>query len=130
MMKFLMTLALALLTFIPVTQAMQDTKSVSVVMFHADNCGACKILAPKMEEALNQADQTKLDVVKFDFSNRQTIEETKALAEAKGLNSTLQTYGAKTGFAVLVDSDGNILETIKFNDDVDEISAKLAKAIG
>lgn len=135
-MKFtLMTLTLALMTMMPFThkaQAMDESATeapITAILFYADSCGACKILDPKLKEALNAINQNKIDMVKFDFSNRTKIEETKALAIEKNLNSTLQKYGAKTGFVVLVNQDGEIVETLKADDDKGALAGKMATAI-
>ncbi len=134
-MKFtLMTLAMAFMALIPNAHAMDehsmaDKAALSAVVFYSDSCGSCKILDPKMKKALNAVNQDKLDIVKFDFSNREKIEATKALAASKHLNGTLQKYGAKTGFVVLVNHNVDVVETLKASDDTGELAAKIAKAI-
>jgi thiol-disulfide isomerase/thioredoxin len=129
-----MTLAMAFITFTPIANAMDEHEMVvkapvTAIMFYAENCGSCRILDPKIKEAVYAINQDKVDIVIFDFSNSKKIEETKALAASKGLESILQKYGAKTGFAVLVNSNGDILETLKASHETPEIAAKMASAI-
>lgn len=144
-MKILLTLAFAVLAFMPKAQALDEThpkpeidnkpaimveaQNVRAVAFHSDNCGACKILAPKMKAAMMAINTDKIDMVKFDFTSKETIEASKALATDQDLGGLLQKFGAKTGFVTLVDSDGQIIDTIGKDDTEAEIAAKLVTAI-
>lgn len=138
-MKTLLTLAFALIAFIPQTfamdgamhkdEAMHDSAAVKAVVFYSDNCGSCKILEPRMIEAMKAINADKVDVVKFDFSTKETISATKAMATEKGVDAVLQKYGAKTGFVVLLDKEGNEVNKLKVDDDAADIAAKVVKAI-
>ena len=144
-MKTLLTLAFAVLAFMPKAQAMDEMHSktmmdkkpamiaeaqnIKAVVFFADNCSACKVLDPKMQKAMKAINTDKIDVVKFDFSSKETIEATKILATDRELGGLLQKSGAKTGFVTLVGADGQIIDTIGKNDTEAEIAAKLATAI-
>ena len=128
-------LAFAILAIIPQAFAMDDTTKImaeptlKAIAFHSDSCGSCKILGPKMKDAMGAINQDRIDVVKFDFTNKETIAKTKELANSKGVNNILQQFGAKTGFVVIVNKDGNVVDKLKVNDSTAEIAAKLAKAI-
>ena len=63
----------------PAMEATMKTP-VQAVVFYSDTCGSCKILEPKMEAAMQAVNMDKINVVKFDFSNKETIEATKMLA--------------------------------------------------
>lgn len=134
-MKTLLTLAVAIMAFVPTAfamdknETMKEQVAVKAVVFYATNCGSCKILEPRMEEAMAAINANKIDVVKFDFSSKETIEATKALANEKNVNDTLQQYGAKTGFVVLLDQDGNEVNKLKVDDSSADIAAKIVKAI-
>ena len=133
----LLTLAFALLAFIPQSYAMKDKMAgmahekanIKAVMFFSENCGSCKILDPRLKEAMNAINQNKVDVVKFDFTNEATKMETQKLADKKGLGKILSEYGPKTGFVALIDKNGNVIDKLKVDHDTAEIAAKLAKAI-
>jgi len=130
----LMTLVAAFMAFVPFANAMDkhsmsDKAPITAVVFFAENCGSCKILDPRMKEALTIINEDKVDVVKFDFSNKEAIEATKALASKKGLDATLQKYGARTGFVILVDHNGEEIDRLKVDHDTSEIAVKMAKAI-
>lgn len=135
-MKFtLFTMAFALFAMLPFSaQADETTTSevmpvIKAVAFHSDNCGSCKILGPRIMKAKEAINPDKLSVVKFDFTNSETIEATKTLATQKGVNHVLQKYGAKTGFVILVNNAGEEVDTLKVDDNTADIAAKLATAI-
>jgi len=142
MKSFLTIMALAILAIMPAAfadnHAMKDKmgkmdkmsmeakmEKVNAVVFYSDTCGSCKILEPKMMDAMGVINMDAVNVVKLDFSNKETIEASKKLAMDNGVNATLQSYGAKTGFVVLVDNDGNEISKLTVNDSAADIAAKL-----
>lgn len=144
-MKTLLTLAFAILAFMPKAQAMDEmhsktmadkkpameaeAKNVRAVVFFSENCASCKVLEPKMVEAMKAVNPDKIDVVKLDFTSKETIEATKVLATDEELGGLLQKFGAKTGFVTLVAADGQIIDTIGKDDTEAQIAAKLVTAI-
>ena len=103
--------------------------TIKAVMFYADNCGSCKILDPKLQEAMTIINDEKLELVKFDFSNKDKIAMTRDLAKNAEVDNILQEYGAKTGFVVLVNQKGEVVEKLTKKDDTAEIAGKLAMSI-
>ena len=154
-MKFsLFVMAFALINVLPLTaQAFDDTRMptlkthggeapyeqeamkksystvIKAVAFHSDSCGSCKVIGPRITEALEIINPNKVEMVKFDFTNKQTIEETKSLAIAKDVDPILQKFGARTGWIALVNSSGEVVDKIKVDHDIGEMAAKLAVAI-
>ncbi|MEM9468715.1 MAG: thioredoxin domain-containing protein [Pseudomonadota bacterium] len=136
-MKTLLTLAFAFMAFVPQAIAMDGSHdkmmekkpSVKAVVFFSENCGSCKILDPKMKAAMKAVNTDAIEVVKLDFTSKETIEATKVLATDKELGGLLQKFGAKTGFVTLVDANGQILDKIGKNDTEAEIASKIASAI-
>lgn len=109
-----------------------DKPAVTAITFYAESCGACKILEPRMKEALDSLDDAtkeKINLVKFDFSNKETIQKTRELAINKGVNNILQEYGAKTGFVVLLNDKGEEVNMLKVDDSTSDIATKLTKVI-
>lgn len=78
-----------------------ETAKIAAVKFHADYCGACKNLEPKISE-LKGKFKDNVVFVKFDFSSDDSKAKTKALAADQGLNSVLETHKG-TGYIVLYD---------------------------
>jgi len=103
--------------------------STTLVMFHSDNCGSCKTLGPKLKEAINTVGEDKLNIVKFDYTNRDTIEKSKMVASEEGLSALQKQYGSKTGFAVLLDENGNEIEKISSGKSVEHITKSLHNAV-
>jgi thiol-disulfide isomerase/thioredoxin len=138
-MKTLFTLAVAIMAFVPTVFAMDKsmhedkmmdkTAPVKAIVFYSVNCGSCKILEPRMEEAMKAINTDKVEVVNFDFSSKETIAATKTLAAKKGVDAVLQEYGAKTGFVVILDKNGNEVNKLKVDDTSADIAAKVVKAI-
>lgn len=108
---------------------MAEKAPVTAVMFFSENCGSCKIIDPRLEEASAAFNNEKLAIVKLDFTNDATKAATKELAAAKNLTATLEEYGPKTGFALLVNAQGEVVDQIKVDHDTSDIAAKIAKAI-
>jgi len=138
MKSFLAIMALALLALVPTAfadghghmdKAMDEMKPVKLVMFYSDTCGSCKILEPRVSDAMKAINGDALEVVKFDFSNKASIEATKKMATEKDVAAVLQSYGAKTGFAVLVDGQGNEVAKLTINHETTDIAEELAKSI-
>ena len=135
----ILTLAFAFMAFIPTVFAMDGmahknamtkaTPVITAVAFHSDNCGSCKILGPRMKEAMQAINMGKVKVVKFDFTSKETIATTKTVAKAQGVDHVLQQYGAKTGFVVLLNGEGKEVGKLKVDDNTADIAAKLVKAI-
>ena len=107
----------------------EEAPAIKAVIFYADSCGSCKILDPRMKAALNAINPAEIDVVKLDFSNKDTIEETKVLAKTAGVDNILQQYGAKTGFIVLVNEQGEVVEKLTKKDEAADIAGKIAVSI-
>ena len=141
-MKYILPV-LALLAFIISPQVMADTHdkaesmakpATQVVAFHADWCGSCKILGPKVEGAMNALDaetKAKLAKVKFDFTDDATKAATKEKAQMHNLEAQLPSGEGKppTGFVKVIDTEtGTVLAKITKTMSEEEIIGTL-KAI-
>jgi len=96
-----------------------------VARFTADWCGSCKVLEPKLQEAISQLeDKTAFDMVTFDFTDDTTKAKAAAKAGETGLTDLYQALAPKTGMAILV-KDGAEAVRITKTDSVEVIKAKL-----
>ena len=102
---------------------------VRAVAFHSDNCGSCKILGPRLMETAGAFEAGQFEIVKFDMTNKQSIEETKQLAAEKGVDNILQKYGAKTGFVVLVNAQGEEVDMLKVDHNIEDMTTKINNAL-
>jgi len=109
--------------------AAQAPEAIALI-FYADWCPGCKALKPKLEEALASMHEQPCLFVKLD----QTVKEShqaEYLLAALGLGDLWKEYAGKTGFVLLVDAKSHkVLETITSAQDVKEIKAALASAVG
>ncbi len=78
------------------------TSKIAAIKFHADYCGACKKLDPKITELKSTYKDQGVVFVQFDFTNSESKEKTKELASTEGLESVLNSYKG-TGYIVLYD---------------------------
>ena len=110
-------------------QEMMKMVPIRAVAFHSDNCGSCKILGPRLMEVSKAIDTDKFEIIKFDMTNKKSFAETKQLAMEKNVDNILEKYGKKTGFIVLVNDQGEQVDILKVDHDVDEMTAKIKLAI-
>ncbi|MFK7838756.1 MAG: thioredoxin domain-containing protein [Bdellovibrionales bacterium] len=113
-------------------EAMMEKKieapATKAVQFHADWCGACKILAPKMEEVMNNLDEdtkAKFALVKFDLTDDTTKAASKKTAMENDVTSAFPAGDGKppTGVIKLIDSKtGDVLAKIHYKMSVEEIT--------
>ena len=109
-------------------EAPKAETTTTAVAFHADWCGGCKILAPKMEEVMNGLDdetKAKFSFVKFDFTDDATKAASKTLAAENGVESVFPMGEGKppTGAIKLVDNaTGAVLAKIHYKMSVEEIT--------
>jgi len=138
MKKLLSILALAIIAIAP--QAIADTHAkkdammekkveapaTTAVAFHADWCGGCKILGPKMEEVMNGLDaetKAKFAFLKLDFTDDATKASSKSMAMEKGLAGVYPEGKAPTGVVKLIDNaTGATLAKIHYKMSVEEIT--------
>ena len=106
-----------------------QTGKIKAVAFHSDNCGSCKILGPRMQQAMSIINSKRVQVVKFDFTNKQSTAETQELAAEKNVSHVLEKHGAKSGFVIILNDQGEEVDIVKVDHDTGDIASKLAVAI-
>lgn len=103
----------------------------AVVQFHADWCGKCKQLAPKLAAAAPAMDAAGVELTELDFTPR-TDDNTAAqrvVAEGVGAAAIFDEYAPSTGFAVLYDDEtGAVLGKIKADMSVEDITKMVTDA--
>ena len=135
-MKYILSLlTLAVFAFAPGAQADTHAEKMTkpattVVAFHADWCGGCKILEPKMKEVMNKLDdetKAKFAKLKFDFTDDSTKAASKALADEKGYAAIFPGEGKPpTGVLKVLDTEtGAVLAKIHYKMSEEEIIGTL-----
>ncbi len=99
---FLLMILMAGFGFSNLNAQSSEAPKLYAVMFTADYCSACKAIAPKLMSLQENLDGKDVEFVKFDFSNKESKEETKKIAKKLGLSDVLASNNG-TGFVVLVD---------------------------
>ena len=110
--------------------AMMAKPAVYAVAFHSDNCGSCKVLGPKMGEAVSGFEADDLQVVKFDLTDEVTSAAALATATSHNWTEIYTSNAPKTGFVLLIDGETNeVLAKITKTMSADEIKAEIQKNI-
>lgn len=104
---------------------------VIVLAFHADWCGKCKVLGPKLMDEVRPATASDpVLFVKVDLTNKDDSSQPEYLLSALGLGELWKEHGGKTGFALVVDAKSKkVVGTLKSDQDVSAMKTALAAAI-
>ena len=98
---------------------------VAAIKFHADYCGACKKLEPKISELKKEYKDKGVAFVVFDFTDDASKQKTQEMAKAEGLETVLNSYKG-TGFIVLYDLESKkVIGKLKNSQNLDEMEAKI-----
>ncbi|MEN0020318.1 MAG: thioredoxin family protein [Planctomycetota bacterium] len=110
-------------------QSAAGDAEVVVVAMHADWCGACQRLGPKIEQAAAGLSGQPVQFVKADLTNRDDPAAEATLSEW-GLGRLYDDNRGRTGLAYVVDADtGEVLDTITAGQTPEQISADVTRAI-
>ena len=100
------------------------TAKIAAVKFHADYCGACKNLEPKITELKGKFND-EVVFVQFDFTSDESKEKTESLAADQGLKSVLESNKG-TGYIVLYDlKTKKVVGTLKNSQSVAEMEKEI-----
>lgn len=106
------TACLGLLTSVGVSSTTQAQSyrtvnavpDVYVVMFRADWCAPCKVVEPRLSEALRTLHDARIEYVNIDISNNQGAWNANAVFD-RGLVDQYNRWMGITGFAAVIDGD-------------------------
>jgi len=76
-----------------------------VVMFRADWCGPCKIVEPRLDQALNRLADPGIEYVTIDSSDPPRSEFSAHLAFDREIVPQYNSWWGVTGFAAMIDAD-------------------------
>lgn len=106
------TVGLGLLTSVGVASTTQAQSyrtvnavpDVYVVMFRADWCAPCKVVEPRLSEALRSLHDPRIEYVNIDISNNQGAWNANAVFD-RGIVDQYNHWMGVTGFAAVIDGD-------------------------
>ena len=81
----------------------KEPPTLYAVMFYADDCDDSKSMSPKVKDLQSRLKGKKVNFVTFDFSNDESKERTRVLANKLGLSIVIASNQG-TGFVVLIDA--------------------------
>ena len=131
----LFILFILILTTPLVTSADTDSAEkpiVYAVLMHADWCGSCKVLDPKITQARenNGLDEKNVLFITLDLTNETTSHQAAMMADVLEITELYESNAGKTGFMVLIDSKtGDPISRITKSLDAESISEQVLEAI-
>ncbi|GHA91591.1 hypothetical protein GCM10009069_13470 [Algimonas arctica] len=85
-------------------QTVKAVPDVYVVMFRADWCAPCKVVEPRLSEALRTLHDSRIEYVSIDISNNQGAWNANAVFD-RGIVEQYNRWMGITGFAAVIDGD-------------------------
>ncbi len=101
-----------------------DKPGIVAITMHADWCGTCQALNPKLEKVKADLKDKRVLFTRFDFTDESTIKQSELMANWIGLGDLFKERKeeGKTGFVILINADTfEVLERITNNKDEDGI---------
>lgn len=101
---------LFLFSFAQTTEAkdiVEEKPEIVAITMHADWCGTCQSLNPKVEEVKVDFEDKGVLFTRFDFTDEFTIKQTELMAGWIGVDDLFQERkeAGATGFIILVDAN-------------------------
>jgi thiol-disulfide isomerase/thioredoxin len=126
--RALLGVGLGLLLGVLAAQA-DEARKPMIVKIHADWCGTCTRLESTMASLEEQVGSDAVIVV-LDVTDRPAVEQSRARAQALGIEDFFDTYKAKTGTVGVLSADGKAIEVLNGETDTAPYRAALEKAKG
>ena len=99
MKKYLLTLLLVFTAHVTHAET-----AFYVVKMHAEWCGVCKIMEPKMPAVKAAFKNTSVKFLHFDFTNETTTARAKAEAKTRNISTALTEHRGRTGFLAIINA--------------------------
>ncbi len=109
MNKLIKNLLLITALLLGTTGLYAEKPEVIALHFHADHCGSCKVLNPKLENARAELGDIPMLYVKVDHSNKSTTHQAELLVEALGLTEIYHAQKKASGYVLLINADSKTI---------------------
>lgn len=131
---FLLALTIGLFGTVGLLHAQNDTApqepEVIGVFMHADWCGGCQKLKPKLNAVKPQFKDKPVLFTGFDKTDDFTKEQSRMLAEQMGLTQLYKDHKGRTAYVVLVDAETKEeLDILKYKESEKELKNTIASAL-
>jgi thiol-disulfide isomerase/thioredoxin len=131
---FLLALLIGVLGMVGLSQAQEDNgpqePEVIGVFMHADWCGGCQKLKPKLNAVKPQFKDRPVLFTGFDKTDDFTKEQSRMLAEQMGLTQLYKDHKGRTAYVVLVDADTKEeLDILKYKESEEQLKNSIALAL-
>jgi thiol-disulfide isomerase/thioredoxin len=112
-----------------IEQSATGAPQIIAASFTSAWCASCRILEPRLAEAMPAFKDAAVEFVQFDFTFGET-DELASRAAARGLSRLYDANKGATGFTVLVNAgSGEIVDTLTMNFTVADIKLALNRAL-
>ena len=102
---------------------------VRVVFFSSEFCGACHVLAPRLDALAEGFASQPVAFITFHQTWRVfNGDRLRARADAAGLMDIYDAHKGATGFALLVGPEGQVLDRLTIRDDLNAMATKIVEA--
>ncbi len=106
MKKFVKTSVMGLLAFMSFGVASANSDhDLYVVMFEADWCGPCKVVKPRLNQALQNLGDSSIEYVTIDITTPGASEISAHKAFDREIVPQYNSWMGVTGFAAIIDAD-------------------------
>ncbi|TVQ85545.1 MAG: thioredoxin [Micavibrio sp.] len=133
MKKILMTAFALILFAAPLSaQAAVEEKierpEITIMKFDAEWCASCRAMEPALKEFLEETAGKPVLFVPLNLTDKNTRQHSAYLAASLGFGDVFEKHGDRTGFALLLDKDGNEKGRFTRDMDAEAMMAALKKA--
>lgn len=130
MKYFIIVLAVFSLMLAQDLKAQEEQPKLIALTMHADWCGTCKVLNPKVDEIKKEFENKGVFFTKFDKTDDFTTSQSVLYAQLLGLTSIFEDHKEKTGYMLLINAETReVVGRITADKSKEEIKSTIRQAL-